>query len=104
MEKTKNIQENIDATLNVLDTINEVKVSPFFKDKTIQRLFSEQEETVPSGFSWLSPKLQLATFVCVLLVNIFGIYQLTKTEYDNNISDFATMYELGESENPSLFN
>ncbi|WP_298518345.1 hypothetical protein [uncultured Kordia sp.] len=104
MKIPKDIQENIDTTFDVIDTINEVKVSPFFRDKTMQRLFSEKEEAVSTGFGWLSPKLQLATFVCVLLINIFGIYQLNKTEYDNNISDFATMYELGAEESPSLFN
>lgn len=104
MQTPKDIEKNIEATFNVLDTMNEVKVSPFFKDKTMQRLFSEKEETIPTGFSWFTPKLQLATLVCVLLVNVFGIYQMTKTEYDTNISNFATMYELGEDSKPSLFN
>ncbi|MGH1384221.1 hypothetical protein [Kordia sp.] len=104
MQTPKDIEKNIEATFNVLDTMNEVKVSPFFKDKTMQRLFSEKKETIPTGFSWFTPKLQLATLVCVLLVNVFGIYQMTKTEYDTNISNFATMYELGEDSKPSLFN
>ncbi len=104
MKTPKDIEKNIEATFDVLSTIEEVNVSPFFKDKTMQRLFSEKEETAATSFGWFTPKLQLATFVCVLLINVFGIYQMTKTEYDENISQFATMYELGEGESQSLFN
>ncbi|AXG71842.1 hypothetical protein KORDIASMS9_04100 [Kordia sp. SMS9] len=104
MNKPKDINQKIDATFDVLNTIDAVNVSPFFKDKTMQRLFSEKEETVATGFSWFTPQLQLATLVCVLLINVFGIYQMTKTEYNENISEFATMYELNEGENQSLFN
>ncbi|MCH2196614.1 hypothetical protein [Kordia sp.] len=104
MRKLKDIQDNIDATLDVLDTISEVEVSPFFRDKTLQRLFSEQEETVSNSFGWFSPRLQLATFICVFLINIFGIYQMNQTEYDTNISEFAKLHELSGNEQPSLFN
>jgi cytochrome c-type biogenesis protein CcmH/NrfG len=104
MKKPKDIQTAIDDTLNVLDTFEDVNVSPFFKDKTLQRLFAEKEETVATGFRWFTPKIQLATLVCVLLINIFGIYQLTQTEYDQNITEFATMYDLGEESRSSLFN
>ncbi|MFK7750715.1 MAG: hypothetical protein AB8B65_20150 [Kordia sp.] len=104
MKRPKDINQKIEATFDVLNTIDEVSVSPFFKDKTMQRLFSEKEETVSAGFSWFTPKIQLVTLVCVLIINVFGVYQMTKTEYDTNISDFATMYELGEDSKASLLN
>lgn len=104
MKTSKDIEKNIEATFDVLDTINDVKVSPFFKDKTMQRLFAEKEETTPVGFGWFTPKLQLATLVCILIINVFGIYKMTKTEYDSNITEFAKLYELSGNEQPSLFN
>ena len=104
MKTSKDIEQNIEATFDVLNTIDEANVSPFFKDKTMQRLFSEKEEAVPTGFSWFTPKLQLATLICVLIVNVFGIMQLTKTEYNDSVSEFANAYELSQDTQSSLFN
>ncbi|MEM6717835.1 MAG: hypothetical protein AAF611_00835 [Bacteroidota bacterium] len=104
METSKNIKKKIETTFDVLDTINDVNVSPFFKDKTLQRLYAEKEEVTTAGFGWFTPKLQLATLICILIINVFGIYQMTKTEYDSNITEFAKLYELSGNQQPSLFN
>lgn len=104
MKTSKNIDKEVANTFDTLDSIEKVKVSPFFKDKTMQRLFEEKEETVTTGFGWFTPKLQLTTLICVLIINVVGLLQLSKTEYNTNISDFAKMYELEEKENTSLFN
>lgn len=104
MKTPKDINEHVEAAFDTLDTIKEVNVSPFFKDKTMQRLFTEKEETVSTGFGWFTPKLQLATLICVLIINIVGLWQLTKTEYNTNVSEFAKAYELSQDAQPSLFN
>ncbi len=104
MKKPKDINEHIETTFDTLNSIKEVKVSPFFKDKTMQRLFAEKEETVSTGFGWFTPKLQLATLICVLIINVVGLLQLTKTEYNANVSEFANAYELSQESEPSLFN
>ncbi|WP_430409054.1 hypothetical protein [Kordia sp.] len=104
MKTPEEINKDIEATFDVLENINEVNVSPFFKDKTMQRLFAEKEEIVSTSFGWFTPKLQLATLVCILIVNVFGILQLTKTEYNDSISEFANAYELSQETQPSVFN
>jgi len=104
MGKSKDIEKKIEATFDVLDTINEVNVSPFFKDKTLQRLYAEKEGVTSVGLGWFTPKVQLATLICIIIINVFGMYQMTKTEYDSNITEFAKRYELSGNQQPSLFN
>lgn len=102
METTNNLQDKINDTINSVDTINDVNVSPFFKDKTMQRLFSEKKE-VSSLWNWFIPQLQLATLVCVLLVNIYVIKQMKSAEYEESISNFASEYGMTiESDSPFL--
>jgi hypothetical protein len=104
MKTPKDIENNIEATFDVLDNINKENVSPFFKDKIMQRLFAEKEETVSVGFGWFTPKLQFATLVCIVIVNVFGIMQLTKTAYSENVAEFANTYQLSQDAQSSLFN
>ena len=48
METNNNIQKKIDDTFTAIDAIENVNVSPFFKDKTMLRLFAEKEEVAPA--------------------------------------------------------
>ncbi|QHI38870.1 hypothetical protein IMCC3317_42700 [Kordia antarctica] len=104
MKTPKDIENTIEATFDVLEDIHKVNVSPFFKDKTLQRLFSEKEETVSAGFGWFTPKIQFATLICILIINVFGIMQLTKTTYNEGVSEFANVYELSQDTQSSVFN
>ncbi|GAA3598313.1 hypothetical protein Q4Q39_19745 [Flavivirga amylovorans] len=103
MKTNKNITNKIEDTLNAMDAVEDVKVSPFFKDKTMQKLFAEQEEE-PLILSWFSPKLQLATLVCVIVLNVLAFIQLNSNKYDSDINDFAETYGLSSSSDTSLFN
>ena len=104
MKTPKDIETQVEKTLNVLDSIEDVKVSPFFKDKVMQRLFTEKEAPATKRLRWLSPSLQIAAIVCVLLINIVGFVELSKTTYQKDLSEFANMYELSQDQKPSLFN
>lgn len=106
MDINKDIQQKIDSTLQAVDGIETVKVSPFFKDKTMQRLFSEKEE-VAMGWSWFTPKLQLATLVCVVILNVLAFTQLDSSgtsSYDENLNEFAETYGLSSSSTTSFLN
>ncbi|TGV02684.1 hypothetical protein [Flavivirga rizhaonensis] len=103
METNKNITNKIKDTLNAMDAIEAVKVSPFFKDQTMQRLFTEKEEE-QLIWPWFSFKLQLATLVCVIVLNVLAFTQLNSNEYDSNINEFAETYGLSSSSDISLFN
>jgi len=107
MEYNKDIQGKIDSALNAMDTAEKVNVSPFFKDKTMQRLFTEKKaESV--AWSWFTPKLQLATLVCIVALNVFAFSRINNTEssssYDENINQFAETYGLSGSAETSFLN
>ncbi|MBC8754523.1 hypothetical protein H2O64_07550 [Kordia sp. YSTF-M3] len=104
MKTPKNIEHTKETAFDVLDDIKKVNVSPFFKDKTMQRLFAEKEEIAPASIGWFTPKLQFATLICVLVINVFGILQLTNSTYNENVAEFASAYELSQDAKPSLFN
>ena len=97
MDTNKNIQSKIDNTLGAMDAIKTVSVSPFFKDKTMQHLFTEKEETV-NVWNWFSPKMQLATLVCVVILNVVAFTQINSSSYDENLIDFAETYGLSTSD------
>lgn len=105
MENNKDIQNKIDSTLNAMDVIEGVNVSPFFKDKTMQRLFTEEEEI--TVWNWFTPKLQLATLVCVIVLNVFAFSKLNasnNSSYDDSIDQFAETYGLSTSLETSFLN
>ncbi|MEM7602147.1 MAG: hypothetical protein AAF357_12115 [Verrucomicrobiota bacterium] len=103
MKTDKNTQDKIDDTLQSVDAIGTVKVPPFFKEKTLHRLFSEKREPQPV-WPWFTPKLQLATLVCVLILNAVAFIQLRETTYSESVNQFAESYELSTSTEFFLFN
>ncbi|WP_405296442.1 hypothetical protein [Algibacter sp. Ld11] len=106
MDTNKDIQQKVDSALNAVDVIEPVNVSPFFKDKTMQLLFSEKEEVVVQS-GWFTPKLQLAALVCVVVLNIIAFTQLDSSgssSYDENINQFAETYGLSSSSTTSFLN
>lgn len=103
MKKNKNIQQQVENTFDAIDSIRQVNVSPFFKDKALDIMFSKKEESV-SILNWFTPKLQLATLICVLAINVYAITQIKNSSYNESISSFATDYGLSTDTNSSLFN
>jgi len=96
MKSTKKIEENINETFKVLETIEEVKVNHFFKHKVLQQLENQKEEKLPV-FGWFTPKLQLATLGMVLLLNVSSIYYVFSSQEKNTevtLETFAKSYSL----------
>ena len=92
MKTHKDIQDKIDNTLKSVDTIEAVSVSPFFKDKTMNRLFVKQEE--PVLLNWFTPRLQLAILVCFVILNIVAFSEMKANNYDENVNEFGETYGL----------
>jgi len=103
MKANNNIQQKIENTFKATEAIKQVPVSPFFKDKTMQHLFPQKEEE-KVVWSWFSPKLQLATLVCLVLLNILAFTKWKETKYDENVNLFAETYGLTTSSSTSLLN
>ena len=105
MINSKNsIEEQIDHILEIGNTIDGVKASPFFKEKMMNKLFSESQEEERLVFAWFTPRLQLASLVCVVVLNIFAFTNLDSTSYNDKISGFAESYGLSSTEETSIFN
>ena len=64
----------------------------------MQRLFTEKDETA-TDWNWFSPKLQLATLVCVVILNVIAFTQINESSYDENLNSFAESYGLSTSMN-----
>lgn len=102
MDTDRNIQNKINETFNVLESMETVNVSPFFKDKTMNVLFAEKE-VVQTGWNWFTLKLQLATLLCVVVLNVIAFTKLEETStYEENVSEFASSYGLSTSDDDSL--
>ena len=103
MEINNNMKEKIESTFNALDSIKEVQVSPFFKDKTMQKIFSEKKETT-YVWSWFTPKVQLATLVCIVILNVVAFSQLEQDSYNEDIYEFAESYGFSVTDDTSFIN
>lgn len=105
MKTNKNIQDKVDSAFEALDASEAVSVSPFFKDKTMNVLFTEKK-VQQSNWIWFTPKLQLAALVCVVVLNVVAFTKLEDvSSYDENLSEFAETYGLSiNDDNTSILN
>ena len=97
MNTKKNMTDKVEELLKSAGNINEVKVSPFFKDKTLDRMFAANEELPSSGFSWFTPKLQWAALVIIFLANSYVLYNANQNNYNEKLDQFAETYQLNNS-------
>ena len=103
METNYNIQNKIDDTFAAIDAIENVNVSPFFKDKTMQRMFAKKEKQ-QVVWNWFTPQLQLATLVCFVVLNVLALKQYNSNKYEANVNEFAETYGLSSSSNELFLN
>jgi len=97
------IQKQVDKALDSMENVLEVKVSPFFKDKTMQHLFAEKEEK-QVVWLWFTPKLQFAALVVVVVLNVLALSQLDSSVEVETVSDFVEAYDLSSDEELLVFN
>jgi len=105
MKNKEHINQQVEATFKVLDTIEEVKVNHFFKHKLLQQLNNQNEEK-NSILDWFTPSFQLAILGLILLLNTSAMvyafsYQEKTTDVD--LETFAQEYLL-QSETTFLLN
>ncbi len=101
--KDTELNKKVKATLNVADTIQEVKVSPFLKDKILNNLNTEIDES-QKVWAWFTPKFQLATLIVVILLNVYAYKVLTSDNYNTTVEEFVDTYNFGDETYTSIFN
>ena len=99
METNSEIKIIVEKTISSVDHMNEVGVSPFFKEKVMHRIRNASEEEDVTISSWFTPKLQLATLVAVIILNVIAFSNLEANNYDENVNEFAESYGLSTSTN-----
>ncbi len=102
MKTEKNIQDKVEQTFNVLEAMDKASVSPFFKDQTMRRLFTEEEKQ--NVWPWFTPKLQFGILVAIVVLNFLAFTQTDSDSISEDaIEDFVTTYELSDEDESSLF-
>ncbi|WP_179334465.1 hypothetical protein [Winogradskyella costae] len=98
VEMNKKVKDTFDA----IESIQEVKVSPFLKENVMHQIRHASEDIQDATRTWFTPKLQLATLVCVVVLNIVAFNNLKDTTYEEGLSDFAESYGLSTSTESTL--
>ena len=102
MDKEKYISQEVESTFDSVNSIEKVQVSPFFKNKVLNKLYVKKEPE-PLVISWFTPKYQLAALIFLFIFNTYALIQYNKQNYNDKITTFAQSYELTVSENESIF-
>lgn len=103
MMSNSEIDKKIKATIDSIELIEEVQVSPFLKDRILHQLDAE-EELSSSFFNWFSPQLQLAALCLVILLNVYAYTILSSQEYETKVEEFVDTYDFGDETYTSIFN
>lgn len=103
MMSNTEIDNKVKATIDSVDSIQEVNVSPFLKDRILHQLDAE-EELSSSVLSWFTPQLQLAALCLVILLNVYAYSVLTSQEYETKVEEFVDTYDFGDETYTSIFN
>lgn len=104
MKNKQHVQQQVEDTFNMLNTIKKVEVNHFFKHKVMQKI-KEQKQEEKSIFSWFTPQLQLASLSVLLLLNvatIFYAFSNSEASSSSSIEEFAQEYALQSNSNSIL--
>lgn len=96
----KKVQEVLDSA----ESIGSVKASPFFKEGVMRQIHNVSNEKELVLWSWFTPKLQLVTLTCVIVLNIVAYTKLKEITYYENVNSFAESYGLLENNESSILN
>ena len=97
MKASKDIVAKVDDAYEVLDKINEVKISTSFKQNVFHKIEETKKEKI--ALTWFTPKLQLAAMFVILLVNVSAImYTFSAQEQTSEIDVFAQQYNFNSKD------
>ena len=106
MEQKFEMEQEIEATLNCLDSVTRAEPKPYFYTRLKARMERRQENM---GWSFPYPRLVIASLtVCIALI-FFAIFDMERTAQENamatnqtQIDHFATEYGLRTTSNYDL--
>ena len=68
----------------------------------MKRIFPQEKEEKYIWF-WFTPKFQLATLVCVIVLNLVAFTELQADANNDNVRSFGTTYGLQSDAENSIF-
>ncbi|RCW91436.1 hypothetical protein DFQ08_103266 [Winogradskyella arenosi] len=104
MKTNDEMNKKVKDTFDAMASIEEVKVSPFFKENVMHQIRQASEEVQEATGSWFTPQLQLVTLVAIVILNIMAFNSLKETTYDESLSSFAESYGLSTNLEMSIIN
>jgi len=104
MKPSSEINKKVKETFDSIQSIKEVQVSSFFKENVMYQIRNTSEDIQEATWSWFTPKLQLATLVCVVVLNVMAFTKIKETTYNENVTEFAESYGLSISTENSILN
>lgn len=102
MMSNSEIEKKIEATIDSVESIEYVKVSPFVKDRIMHQVSSKNNE-VTSIWSWFTPSFQLATLILFMILNVYAYINLNSEDYNSSIEEFTETYGLDEGIDSTIF-
>jgi len=94
--KNEIISEQIKDTFEVLNSIEKTTVSPFFKQRVLNKIFLKEKE-ISVVKLWFTPKLQLTAIALVLLVNAASLFYVFNENNSSTMDNFAKEYSLSST-------
>lgn len=102
MENQKNIQAEVEKTLNSLDAYSKKKAKPFLYTRIQAKL---EKQATTSSFNWLfdTPLLKPALASLIIVLNTFTVWQVSSinetdiSETENYIENFNEEYAFNQS-------
>ena len=103
MMSNSEIDKKVKMTIDSVDSMEEVRVSPFLKDRILHQLHAKEELSSPV-FSWFTPQLQLVALCMVIVLNVYAYTILTSQEYETKVEEFLDTYDFEDETYTSIFN
>jgi len=104
MKPNVEMYKKVKATFDSIESIEEAKVSPFFKENVMHQIRNASQDVQDKTWSWFTPQLQLTTLICIIILNVLAFNNLKENTYDNNVTSFAESYGLSTSSESTLLN
>ena len=98
MTTNKNIQQQVEASLNSLDGISKASPSPYFYTRIIAKL-SNSQQTIWEKFSVIitRPVVAFACMCIIVLMNIIAVYSNSNTTSVSDQNEIAATDELTQA-------
>lgn len=104
MKPNSEINKRVQETFDSIDSIKNVEVSPFFKEKVMHQIRNASDDIQEATWTWFTPKVQLAALVCIVVLNLIAFNNMKTSTYNENVSEFAESYGLSTSTENSILN